>query len=739
MSEIALFFGLASQRLRARCRWAGPALMLAFFVPYEVLDGRPLFLWQILGELPAAGVVAALAPTLAGAVITLAGHLERVVRRGASLALTVLASLVAAAALLRMGADAAAWDVLPVPQSFTERPTPVIAALALTAAGAHLAWKPHARPVARALLHGAVGVAALFYVWPARGEAPIATALRTLTSIVDMPHWRFMLGALIQATFALWPAIVTVLGLTCAYRPPKREQPGIGVLALYGLPGMLLMLVYRSLLGAVPGAHLLGALGSVVILAAILALLASAIEVLGEAVVTPEIDLEQPSGLSIRASASIAFGAALVMASVQWVLARPPAKGVAWSPGVATPEGDRLFGALIPAWNAARVRWGAEGRRGSEGADPEGAARVEAAVRAMLDAAQPLDEGLGGALGALATEAAALDIAGRRWYRLIGDVNEASRRAGLPYYLDPTVLMAQTANGLQRDFRVEAYRLERVRMFLVGARPYATLHVERLGAPRGSHLRLGFSRDLQPFALVVLDETRPFEADLAAQALASPPSCGASDDAAAQEGLQRCGEALRALLERLPSGLGPAITAMTERHELQHQIDGPHLPLAGAVQRRLTGYSDESQARVNRELSAYVAEMTASDAPPLLGLIHLARFALMGRRSAEHQVAVIALSVMTDRVARRPMRGVDVSEASAAFAELAALEEDVLRARAASAWRALFGVDLPAISVSGEVAAPGRAEDAGGGGGGARGSEGAGGESGEGGAGGAGN
>jgi hypothetical protein len=722
VSEIALFHGLAAQRLRERCRLAGVTLLFAVVIPYEVVDNSPQFLWQLIAELPAAGALAALAPMLAGAAILAASAFTK---RGASLAVAVVAALVAAGVVFRLGADAAAWDVLPVPDSLAAHPTSAILALALTAAGANLAWKPRCRRVARGMLGAAAALVLLYYLRPSQGEAPLMTVGRFLGAIIDSPGFRLKLGFTLLVFIALAPAVITFAGARYAFTPPKREQPLIGVAAVFGPPAMLLALVYRSFFGAAVGAGILASIGTALLLCALLALLASAFEVLGEAAITPEADLEQPKGLALRRAAMIGAGAALLACAAQAVLARPPAKGVDWQLRAATPEGDKLFGELVPAWNDARIRWESRARADEgprprdelRGPPPSGdtkaaeqaplAADLDAAAQAMLDAARPLDPGLGAALETLAREALDLHAAGRRFYQLIHEVNEASREAGLPYYLDPAVGLAQTKSGILRSLRVLSYRIERVHGVTAGSSRFATLHVRSISARRTSHARLGFSRDLQPFALVVLDETAPFELFLANMAAASPPTCGESADAAAQEGLLRCGEVLAALWAGAappsteaggaPGGLHPALIALTERHELQHQIDGPHLPIAAAVERHLAAASDNTKELVNRELSAYIAEITAEGAPPKLGLVHLVRFALANRGGAEHHVALIALAALRGHEVRRAARRTDPAEVTAAFVELAALDDVELRARAASAWRSLFGADLPAI------------------------------------------
>jgi hypothetical protein len=698
-SEIALFFGLASQRLKSRARFYGAALALVLFMPYEIVDDRPQFIWQLAPELPLAGVIAAYAPVFAAALIVICTY---ALRRASSLALGVLSSLGLAAFLIRLGADASAWEVLPLPESLTDRPLPALFALALTAAGSNLAFRLHARRASRFVLGAAVACALLFYAWPARGEAPFVTLIRALALLPEMPGFRFQLGLFILAMLAFFPLAIPLVGLRYIARPPNREQPFLTAVAIYGLPAILLMFVYRSLLGAQGGAGILASLLSITAITSLLALVASAVEVLVESLVLPPGELERVDGfgtpvkgLPLHSAALIALTAVAVLAAAQWTLARPPKKGVEWAIKPPTKEADELFGKLLPAWDRARLNWD---RRVRTTSSAEGMVDVKANARELVSAARASAPGLGSAFEALTRESGDLDLAGRRFFRLVEDVNEQSRVGGLPYYIDPTVSIYQTDDGLRRHFYVHPYRIEKVRRVRAGGVDLATLEVRNLGPGRDGHLRLGFSRDIQPFALVVMDELEPYEKELAALAAAVPPRCVEAeyDDAAVAEPLARCGELL-ASAARAPGGLMPGLVAGTERHELQHQLDGPLLAMSPVVLRRMAAYTDEVQRRVNRELSAYVAELTAEGMSGRLGLVHIFRHALLGRRGVEHHVGILAFEALTEKKIRGEDGKEDRAELGRAFAEVAAMGDDSLRARAASVWQDLFGARLPAF------------------------------------------
>lgn len=677
-----LFYGLARERLRSRARWCAIVLLLAVVLPYEVVDGAPQWIFGLLAELPPAAVIAAFAPTLAGAAILIA---RAVCKQAASLAVAILAILATGAALVKIGADAAAWDVLRLPTSFAERPTPAVLGLALAAAGANLSFKAHARRASRALLGAAVLAIAAYYLWPARGESPLMTVLRALGQIADLPV-RFQIGLLMVAGFALFPLIAVGVAAVHAFVPARGEQSIAGLLNTFGLPALIGFLVYRAMLTANGSVEILASAAGAALLAALLAVIAASIEVLVDGLSS---GLEPPP----RRAAMVAGGGVVLAIALQVVLALPPSKGVDWALKPGTDDASKLFAEKVPAWSNARAVWDARLQKESGASEM---LKVKGAAREMIASAKAIDEGLGNALAALAGEADSLDVAGRRWYRLVADVNESSRRASLPFYLDPTVHIFQTKEGLRRTFRVASYRIEAVHPVRAGRTAYATLHVRALFGGRAHGARLGFSRDLDPYALVVLDEIESADKEYRDAASKESPSCGMALDGDAQRALRRCGDALSSLTS---DKLKDQLVTMTERHELQHQIDGPHLPLASHILRRMPGYHEDAQGRANRELSAYLAELT-SDAPPKLGLVHLIPFALVARGGAEHHVAVIVLTALTGRKVPRVDRaeGVDAAELAAAIDELFAMDDATLRARAADVWRDAFGKKLPELT-----------------------------------------
>ena len=463
-SEAELFVRLAEDRLRQRCRWAGMVLVLSFLVPYEVVGNQPQFLWQLFGELPAASVVAGVAMPLAGVVVLLARHFAR---QPSSLGIVVLSALVAATLVHRIGVEASAWAVLPLPKSFVGRASSAYLALALTAAGADLSFRSATRRCGRVLLVAAVVVAALFYAWPGRGLAPGVTVWRMLVAVVDMPTARYKLGAATIAIIASWPAVVALMGLIHLRRPPRHGFSAIGMMALFGFPLVVVLMLLTWSFRQTSGAGFFGALGSACEIAAQLSLLAGAFDVIGVSLFRSgeqarasvgsaaaiEHEAEKIAHTMERGDAKphrvAALASVLVVAvsGAQWWLARPPDKGVAWRLSPATKAGDKLYGTLIPRWSAARWRWHSQ-LRTTTGASAR--LQLKASARAMKQAARAIDADLAASLDELDRAAGRVDITARGWFRLVAEVNQRARAAALPYYLDPEVAVRQTSKGLRR-------------------------------------------------------------------------------------------------------------------------------------------------------------------------------------------------------------------------------------------------------------------------------------------------
>lgn len=646
----AMFAQMAAERLRARCRWGGLLLLAAILVPFELVGGRAVFVWSVLPELEPAARLAALAPPIAGLVLILLGLRPARPLRPTSRAIAVLATFVA-----------------------------FLAVFALTAAGAALRFHPRARRAGSALLMASLGAALTFYLWPSRGEVPAETITRAVLLVATLPDPRFQIGYGMVLLLVLAPLVVALVGLFHLRHLPARDQPGISILAVWGMPGLVLLFVYRAFLAGGLGVQTLATAFSALVLAAVIAPLAAALEVLVLGV-TAEASKLQPG---MRPAVAGALAAVMVasLVAVSFLLGRPAPKGVDWKLTAPSPAWDEALGTLLPSWQEARLARDSHARA-ERGTGAEAQVATKARARALIAAAkaQPAGRDLAAALEVLAREVDDLELSGRAFGRLVAEANDAARRADLPYYLDPSIRIGATDQGMTRRFHLTAFRVEEVHGWMVGKDRYATLIVAPLTPETRPHL--GFSRDQDPFALVVRSSIGRYVArfDKGGEEI-----CGASTG---------CKAALAQVRGRLGAELEKAIQAGTERHELQHQIDGPHLPLSGAVSELLAGFADEAQDRANRELSAYIAEMTTRDAPPQLTLLHLHPFGMTARGGAEHRVAVILLETLSGKRLRLGAREVDPATWSAAFEAQVARGDDELREAARRAYRRCFGVEM---------------------------------------------
>ena len=671
----AYFYATSVHRLRTRANRFGVAVLLLGLLPVEVVAGHPQFLWQVMAARPPAAALSAMAPALCGLALLM---VARLVPRGVPLALSALTTLAVTAVLLHFGGASAAWEALSLPPSVTERPVPAVLSLAACSAGIHLAFKPVLRGASRALLGFGLALALVYYLVPVRGEAPGVALFDMIVHLNELPHWRLKLGFVVLGFMLAWPAVVALAAQRYHRLTPDQDEPVLALAALYGLPIMFGMLLYRAFPMAGAGWPVVLAALQIGVLATLLSLLSSALEVALEGLLSPEAleaELALPHGWPPRRLLT-AHASAVVIALVGMaLLARPPAKGIEWALSPPTIAGERLYGELLPIWNDARWQWDQRVRHESGAVD---LVAVRKAGLEVIAASREVDAEVADALSRLVEESRDLDLAGRRWYGLVGQVNDAARRAGLPFYLDPTVYEYGAADGVRRHFRVRAYRIDAIGTLRVDGQPFAALHVSHVGAPYPRDSRLGFSRDLQPFALVVRDEIADWSKQLSAG------KCGVSDDE--NDLLAACDAVLTDLLAEPDFDLETAIAHMTERHEIQHQIDGPELPMPTAVVRLTGRFGDAVRQRVNRELSAYVMELTTVGVPPRLSLVHMLPFALRPG-SAEHLVALLIFEALTDRTLIDPASGdLDERNILAAFDTLVHIPDGLLRERAAALW-----------------------------------------------------
>jgi hypothetical protein len=670
-------YDLAADRLREACRVGGVALLASPLLPFESVGGRPIFIWEIMAELNPATALAALAPAICGAVLLGAG---RALRQPSLLARLTLLLLATWALVAKLGADAAAWDVAALPDSLNRRIELYVLCIALSGAALRLLAAPGTAQASRVVAALSVLTGLWFGLAPGQGEAPIETCVRFAFAVLQLPDLRLVLGYGLVFTIAVFPLVAAGTALSLALLGGGRSPALLAEIVTFGAPGLVFALALQRVLATFGDASVVVTTGVALVLAALLALAARALEVAALSVTGfgASSDRERapaPRGFLLAASSTV-----IAVLLVMFWLAHPASKGIAWSLGPRTERADRVFGELVPKWAVSRARWGVVARSSASAAE---LAEARAAGNELLRASRELSPDLGRAVGELLESAGELDLAGRRWFRLLEGVNEASRRARLPYYLDPAVRGATHDGVSARLFLVYPYLVEGVRAVSAAGTEYALLGVRRLGEARDGHERLGFSRDHQPFALVVLDEIEPYAASLDELARRQPPSCvpaGSSDSE-----LGSCGAVLQKLAPRPEH-----VRLLVERHELQHQIDGPQLTRSPAVLRALAGYADDAIDEVNRELSAYLAELTTPRVSPKLALVHVMPFVLAQNGSALRFVVELELRALSGRADAASPR-----ELAAVFDELSGLSDEALRARAREAYEDLFDAELP--------------------------------------------
>jgi hypothetical protein len=649
--------------LRIHARWSGAVLAASLLVPHETIDGRAVYLWRLLPEMTAGLRLAALAPIVAGVGVLVASF---ACRRATSLA-TVVAGATAGAVVTTWAAT------LTVGQQWTgSRGAPAIVVLALAAAAMHqrhASTAEQSRPSPKRarrgwyLLLGAATVLAAVHHWasPWFDETAVASLARLAGRVALRPTVGQVATCLLIAPFALWPWVAILLGWVDALRAGVRRRPLAAVVLFHTAPALLEPAISRTLAGA-PGDAGVSLLGEVMVLAAASTLLAHACASLLRTHAADPAGLETESTTDRRVAFGVA-GTVVTAMAVSCALARSRPPELAWRLGEGGAEAELLYATHIPAWS-----------------DGKGSSSE------VIVAARAVDARLAATLELLTRAAERDDVTPRRWDQLVAGVNDAARRATLPYYLESGEIVVRGGGGASRSFRLDTRRILRVRRFRADDRTESALHVRSTRPDRARLHALGSVRDTDPFAMVTLDAIDAYARELELGASVEPVACirGQAQVPVDAGALRRCG----ALLEQLrsTSTLAAELTSTVERHELQHRIDGAQLERAVVVTRRLALHDIDVQRRDNRELSAYLAQMTSSDPGAHLTLVRLLRLAALDHSGTERRVALLAFEAL---VGRELELGDDAF--GAAFAELAALEPEALRRRAAAAWETQYG------------------------------------------------
>jgi hypothetical protein len=642
--------GARERELRARCRLAGIGLVLSALGPVETAHEGARSLVRLAPDLRAVSVVVLTAPALAGILLLVASWFART---AFGLALVACGSIGGACVLAAAGRDALAWDLVRIPDARSPTAFTGLFALALLIAASRLRAEG-ASQRGRALLVAASGCALVYLALPSELAAPLVTVVRALRHVAMASGAGNVASAGLLALIALAPALA-VFAAFAAWRAPSRPRV-LAAAAFVGLAAPLAMRELGDPFGPAPGA--LASVVEVVTRGSSLYALTSAIALLGA---------------SDLALAPRAAPFALAVGIAGWFTARharPERMPEAVRLGPGSAAADRFFGETLPRWVDAR----------SAGDFGEHAAHDAAILeRAMVADARELGADVGHAVADLASELVHEDVGERRFYTLVERLNLSVLCAGLPYYVEPTGIVVTPGDPPRRTFPLAPYRVETARRFMVGSQPFDTLHVRALAPSKVAHDALGFTRDVEPFALIARDAIDAHRAELERLASATPPRCAApSENDAADRALRACGDMLAALARE--HDLGAALVAMTERHELQHAIDGPRPSRSRWLDDRLALYPRDERLRTLRELRAYFAQATAEDPAPRLTVVRLVRMAHVTRRGLEHEVALLALEVLGGE------------------ANIVTLDDAVLRDRARAAFRGLAGADLPVVS-----------------------------------------
>ncbi len=332
----AMFYQMSAERLRARCLHAGLLLVLSVLIPYEMVYGRGIFVWSVFSELNTAAKIAALSPAISGALLILAsvrttGGGSLLDLRPTSRAIAVIAIFLGVNVALVIGRQSSAWGILPLPDSLTTRPAPFVAVFSFTAAGAVLRFHARSRKVGSVLLLASVAAALTFYLWPSRSEIPAQTILRALVLVATLPDVRFQIGYGMVLLFVLGPFVISALGLVYLTRVPKREQPPVSIAAVWGVPALMLMFVYRAFIAGGVGIMTLTTAFFAVMLVFVVSLLATSLEVLLLGVTSPDGELGAFGGLNPVAAGAMATTLLVAWTATLTVLGRPAPKGTDWT------------------------------------------------------------------------------------------------------------------------------------------------------------------------------------------------------------------------------------------------------------------------------------------------------------------------------------------------------------------------------------------------------------------------
>ena len=409
-------------------------------------------------------------------------------------------------------------------------------------------------------------------------------------------------------------------------------------------------------------------------------------------------------------------GAALVLlAGLAWRVHRP-APDLAWELGEKTATDEALFKDMLPDFLLALSERNRALRKGDGGAEAANALRTQS--QEMLAAARELDAGLASTLGDLVKATDAVDLSGELWVDRVNALNRDVRRLGLPYYVEasfyefPEVKNDRPTGRVRRVHLVFTYDVEAIRRFTVDGREYAALRVRRLDQLNVGAMRLGYVRWDEPFALIdvgAIEEHVSRRLD----SLITTETCGASsfemDDQASVVDAA-CGQAVLSLFAAAKRDVSDDATrrslverqiAATERHELQHQVDGEDLDVPAALYDVAPNVRESDLGRASKEMSAYLCELVTDDpVDAALLLVQLMEFA-MSDSSVYHYAGALVLGNLGEGPVLKESGRVSLTDLETIAAWIEVQGTDLaarVSERASAAHERLFGTACPNIS-----------------------------------------
>jgi len=333
----------------------------------------------------------------------------------------------------------------------------------------------------------------------------------------------------------------------------------------------------------------------------------------------------------VRIPAAIA-AAVLLTAGTTALFRHRPKPDLTFKLGTPRADADQLFGTDLPRYIAA-LSLNAQGKSAGSEESPKNRVLVQR-VAQLRRSAERVDERLAGRVSTMIRVADKVDRTGRLWLDAVHGLNQRIRDIGLPYYVDGNGLevISRTSATIRQLFYVTTYRVERIVRLRARGRQYATLYVRRLDKLNIGGRRLGMVRHDEPFALVMVDAIDQ-SVDRRLELLRTDQSCGVALWRPAElewpsspiGTIDRlCAQSLSRLLEnrgwQLEDHYHEALAQLrgrqrkaTERHEIQHQVDGMDIPIPTELFELLPNASETQLTSVSQELSAHLAELATDD------------------------------------------------------------------------------------------------------------------------------